>query len=105
MSKSIRIDYLPVLVLFLAGREHLLREGNYYLFLLGWGMLPSMYLPHVSTQTLVKRLAETPSALVIDRPDECAVRIYDSLPGLSRFIADRYEVSRRIGAYRVLRQK
>jgi hypothetical protein len=54
---------------------------------------------------MIRRLQETPDALVIDRADECSARFGEALPEIRRYVGEHYELVARIRDYRVLRQK
>jgi hypothetical protein len=90
---------------FLSRRQTLFPERECYLFLAGWGMLPARQLEDLDSAAMIRKLRETPTAIVIDRQDHFSARIRAALPEVSDFVRDNYGVEARVGTYRILIQK
>jgi len=80
-------------------------DRAFHLYLLGWGMLPEEQRRELDVDAMLRRLAATPEAIVVFRPDPSSARLLEGLPGLLDFLTNRYEVFEQIGEYRLLRQK
>ena len=93
------------MILFLSGRKPLYPEARAELFWIGWGMLPDPRIRELDVEGMVRRLAQTPATIVIDRSDDSARRLREALPALRTFIDQNYEVRERVGVYRVLAPK
>jgi len=90
---------------FLSQRKTLFPERAYYLFLLGWGMLPEVQRERLDVDAMLQRLEDTPGAILIFRPDLSSFRLLAGLPKVYQFVVEKYEVVTRIGAYVLFRQK
>jgi hypothetical protein len=93
------------MILFLTGREPLFPDRELYLFLLGWEMLPDRQIEELDARAMVKRLRDTPDAIVIDPRDAFSTRFREALPEVSRFIDEEFSLLKRIGHYDVLGRK
>jgi hypothetical protein len=93
------------MILFLTGREPLFPDREFYLFLLGWEMLPDRQIDELDAQAMVERLRDTPTAIVIDPRDAFSARLREALPDVSRFIDEEFDLIKRIGHYEVLRRR
>jgi len=93
------------MIQFSSRRAPLFPDRAFHLYLLGWGMLPEEQRRELDVDAMLRRLAATPEAIVVFRPDPSSARLLEGLPGLLDFLTNRYEVFEQIGEYRLLRQK
>jgi len=96
---------IDMMMLYLSGRRHLFPEMDYYFYLLGLEMLPPAQRAELADESLLRRLAEVPDALIVIRNDRVGKSMLDALVKLRDAIRRDYETVARFGSYYVLRRK
>jgi len=92
-------------IAFLGGHPSLFADRRAYLFWLGWGMLPAELMGELDEPELVRRLAGSPDALVVDVDDGAGRAISIALPELRRFIDSAYAPGERFGPFQLRRRR
>ena len=93
------------MVYFLSGRQHLVPEREYLLYLAALNMLPVSDASALTDRAARSELARRPETIVVIQRGSAAASLRVRLPRLARFIGEHYEMDRDIGAYRVLRRR
>lgn len=93
------------MIYFLSGRQHLVPEREYLLFLAALNMLPVSETSALTDAAARRELARRPDTIVVIQRDSAADSLRVRLPRLARFIKEHYEMDRDIGPYRVLRRR
>ncbi len=93
-----------IMIYFASGRDHLFEDRALALFLAGWNMLPEDDRETPSPAFMIRRLEQTPEAIVITRSgDPTQAHFMAAFPSVGRHIKRHYYVEKKIGAYQVLR--
>jgi hypothetical protein len=96
---------VDMMMMYLSKRPHLFPERDYHFFLLGLEMLPAAERAALADDAVVRRLADTPSALVVIRRDQVSTRMLNALAGLRDALKRDYETLADLGGYSVLRRR
>jgi hypothetical protein len=91
------------MIYFLSGRQHLVPEREYLLYLAALNMLPVGEESALTDAAARRELARRPDTIVVIQRDPASASLRIRLPRLARFIGKHYEMDRDIGPYRVLR--
>jgi hypothetical protein len=93
------------MIYFLSGREHLVPEREYLIYLAALNMLPVGEASALTDAAARGELVRRPDTIVVIQRDSSAASLRVRMSRLGRFIAERYEKDRDIGPYRVLRRR
>jgi len=93
------------MIYFVSGRQHLVPEREYLLYLAALNMLPVSETSALTDAAVRSELARRPDTIVVIQRDSAAASLRVRLPRLARFIGEHYEMDRDIGPYRVLRRR
>jgi hypothetical protein len=93
------------MIYFLSGRQHLVPEREYLVYLAALNMLPVSEASALTDRAARTELARRPDTIVVIQRGSAATSLRVRLPRLARFIKEHYEMDRDIGAYRVLRRR
>ena len=96
---------IDMMMMYLSRRPHLFPELDYHFFLLGLGMLPPAERASLADAVVLRRLEETPSALVVIRRDQVSTRMLHALAGLRDALNRDYVTIGEPGRYSVLRRR